>query len=55
MIILKPIFDCARICKKLDEVFLELIHKVKITDLDFLNLMVEDSFFNRMTSIEDVI
>lgn len=41
--------------KKLDEVFLELIHKVKITDLDFLNLMVEDSFFNRMTSIEDVI
>lgn len=41
--------------KKLDEEFLELIHKVKITDLDFLNLVVEDSFFNRMTNVEDVI
>lgn len=41
--------------KKLDEVFLELIHKIKITDPDFLNLVVEDSFFNRMTKISDVI
>lgn len=41
--------------KKLDEVFLELIHKIKITDSDFLNLVVEDSFFNRMTKIADVI
>lgn len=41
--------------KKLDEVFLELLHKIKITDLDFLNLVVEDSFFNRTTKITDVI
>lgn len=41
--------------KKLDEVFLELIHKIQITDPDFLNLVVEDSFFNRMTKIADVI
>lgn len=41
--------------KKLDEVFLELIHKIKITDPDFLNLVVEDSFFNRMTKISDMI
>lgn len=41
--------------KKLDEVFLELIHKIKITDPDFLNLVVEDSFFNRMTKIADMI
>lgn len=41
--------------KKLDEVYLELIHKIKIADSDFLNLVVEDSFFNRMTNIADVI
>lgn len=41
--------------KKLDEVFLELIHNIKIADTDFLKLVVEDSFFNRMTSIADVI
>ncbi|MDE5696549.1 MAG: hypothetical protein K2I96_03915 [Lachnospiraceae bacterium] len=41
--------------KKLDEVFLELIHKIKIMDSDFLDLVVEDSFFNRMTRIADVI
>ena len=41
--------------KKLDEVFLELIHNVKITDADFLKLVVEDSFFNRMTDIADMI
>lgn len=41
--------------KRLDEIFLELIHKIKISDSDFLNLVVEDSFFNRMTKIADVI
>ena len=41
--------------KKLDEVFLELIHKVKITNVDFMKLVVEDSFFNRMTNIADMI
>lgn len=41
--------------KKLDEAFLRLIHKMKIADLDFLNLVVEDPFFNRMTDITDVI
>ena len=41
--------------KRLDEIFLELIHKFKILDKDFLNLKVEDPFFNRMTDITDLI
>lgn len=41
--------------KKLDEVFLELIHRVKIQDNNFQDLVVEDSFFNRMTKIADII
>lgn len=41
--------------KKLDESFLELVHKVEITDADFLGLVVEDSFFNRMTDMTDII
>jgi len=41
--------------KKLDEVLLGLIHKVQITDSDFLNLVIEDSFFNRMTKLTDVL
>lgn len=41
--------------RKLAEIFLELIHEVRITDHDFLELIVEDSFFNRMTKITDVI
>lgn len=41
--------------RKLDEVFLGLIHKVRITDLDFLGLVVEDPFFNRMTDITDML
>lgn len=40
--------------KKLDEVFLNLIHNVEITDSDFLKLSVEDPFFNRMTNITDL-
>ena len=41
--------------KRLDEIFLELIHKFKILDNDFINLKVEDPFFNRMTDITDLI
>lgn len=44
-----------KINKKLDEIFLNLIHTFKITDMDFLNLVVEDSFFNRMTKMTDIL
>ena len=37
--------------KKLDEAFLKLIHEIKITDIDFQDLVVEDPFFNRMTNV----
>lgn len=39
--------------KKLDEVFLTLMHNIEIRDKDFLELTVEDPFFNRMTDIKD--
>ncbi len=41
--------------KKLGEAFLRLIHGMKITDKDFLNLIVEDPFFNRKTNMTDVL
>ncbi len=41
--------------KKLDEAFLKLIHEIKITDIDFQDLVVEDPFFNRMTNVTDII
>lgn len=41
--------------KILDESFLNLIHKVKIQDEDFLKLIIEDPFFNRMTRITEVL
>lgn len=41
--------------KKLDEIFLALIHGIEITDNDFLNLKVEDPFFNRMTDMMDML
>ena len=44
-----------KINKKLDEVFLALIHNIEIRDQDFLELTVEDPFFNRMTDIKDVL
>ncbi len=44
-----------RINKKLDEIILMLIHKVEILDRDFLDLTVEEPFFNRMTAITDVL
>lgn len=44
-----------KINKKLDEIFLALVHGIEITDRDFLNLKVEDPFFNRMTDMTDVL
>lgn len=44
-----------KINKKLDEVLLTLIHNVEILDRDFLGLMVEEPFFNRMTMLTDVL
>lgn len=44
-----------KINKKLDEVMLMLIHNVEILDGDFLELTVEEPFFNRMTAITDVL
>lgn len=41
--------------KRLDEIFLTLIHGIEITDHDFLNLKVEDPFFNRMTDMTDML
>ena len=41
--------------KKLDEQFLALIHNLSILDKDFLNLKVEDPFFNRMTDMTDLL
>lgn len=41
--------------KKLDEMMLQMIGSIRITDQNFLSLVVEDPFFNRMTDIKDVI
>ena len=41
--------------KKLDEMFLSLINRVRILDEEFLSIKVEDPFFGRMTDISDVI
>ncbi len=41
--------------KKLDELMLALIHKLDVTDKKFLNLKVEDPFFNRNTDVVDLI
>lgn len=44
-----------KINKSLDEHMLSLVQKITITDNAFLNLTVEDPFFNRMTDITDLI
>ncbi|MCM1123834.1 MAG: hypothetical protein NC416_14720 [Eubacterium sp.] len=44
-----------KINKGLDEIFLTLIHGIEIADEDFLNLKVEDPFFNRMTDMMDML
>lgn len=41
--------------KRLDEILLSLVQKIVIADSAFLNLTVEDPFFNRMTDITDLI
>lgn len=41
--------------KKLDEIILMLIHEIKIADSDFLSLEMEDTFFNRMTGMADLL
>lgn len=41
--------------KRLNEIFLSMIHRVEIADNDFLNLKVEDPFFNRMSDMMDML
>ena len=41
--------------KRLDEVFLSMIHRIEVRDDDFLALKVEDPFFNRMTDMMDML
>lgn len=41
--------------KKLDEKLLMLIHQIQISDNSFIELKVEDPFFNRVTDIIDLI
>ncbi|MCM1261841.1 MAG: hypothetical protein NC313_03895 [Butyrivibrio sp.] len=44
-----------KINKGIDEIFLALIHSVDVLDRNFIELKVEDPFFNRMTDIADLI
>lgn len=41
--------------KKADELFLQLIHNVEIVSKEFLELIIEDPFFDRQTKITDVL
>ena len=41
--------------KKLDEVFLSLVHKLNIDNPAFLSLKVEDPFFGRSTNLRDIV
>ena len=41
--------------KKIDEIFLSLLHQVEIGEKRFMDLKVEDPFFNRMTNVTDLI
>lgn len=55
--------DYIRLCTELkegvdrllDEIFLDLVHKFEIRDKEFINLKVEDPFFNRMTNMADLL
>ncbi len=44
-----------KINRKIDELFLTLIHGISVLDHSFRNLKVEDPFFNRTTEVEDLI
>lgn len=41
--------------QSLDERFLSMIHVLKIEDEDFLNLVIEDPFFNRTTKVREIL
>ncbi|MCI8315023.1 MAG: HAD-IA family hydrolase [Lachnospiraceae bacterium] len=41
--------------KALDEIFLKMMQRIKITDTNFLKLVIEDPFFHRMTQITDIL
>lgn len=41
--------------KKMDEIFLNLIHGIHIQNPDFISLQVEDPFYNRVTEMKDLI
>lgn len=41
--------------KHTDEVFLKLIHNLEIVSQEFLEMVVEDPFFNRNTGIKDIL
>ncbi|MCD8000818.1 MAG: hypothetical protein LUH21_26740 [Clostridiales bacterium] len=43
------------VSKAFDGQLLRLIHHVEIKDAEFLNFIIEDPFFNRMTNITDVL
>ncbi len=44
-----------KVNRKIDELFLMLIHGISVLDHNFRNLKVEDPFFNRTTEVEDLI
>ena len=41
--------------KRLDEIFLSLLHQMEILEKRFLDLKVEDPFFNRTTEVMDLV
>ena len=45
--------DC--INKRMDETILSLIHKLDISETDFLDIKLEDAFFNRMSNVTDLV
>ncbi|MCM1222183.1 MAG: HAD hydrolase-like protein [Lachnospiraceae bacterium] len=44
-----------KINRRIDEIFLSLIHSIDVLDKYFIGLTVEDQFFNRMTDVADLI
>ena len=41
--------------KRLEEIFLSLLHQMEILEKRFLDLKVEDPFFNRTTEVMDLV
>ncbi len=41
--------------RKLDEAFLTSLHRIRVQDKGFIDLQVEDPFYNRMTKVEDLV